>query len=114
MTLLIQLKQLQTLEQQRQELLQTLTKLEQQQEDLARLILHSPNCPHEAHVSIDSQTIAWIDHSDDWDNGRLRSAIKFHELTYIGQPDNNETPEESNPYLLSGEELERAENQLCR
>ncbi|MBW4542564.1 MAG: hypothetical protein KME43_26045 [Myxacorys chilensis ATA2-1-KO14] len=83
MALLTQLKQLQTLDQQRQELLQTLTKLERQQEELAKSIFNSPNCPHETHVSIDSETIAWIEHSDHWDDENLRRAIRFHDLIPI-------------------------------
>lgn len=109
------LNKLQTLEQHRQELLQALSELEQQQEKLARFILTLPNCPHETYVSIDPKTVAWVDHSDNWEDDSLRSAIKFHELTQIDfEQDDNETSEESNPYLLSGEELEQAENQLYR
>jgi hypothetical protein len=83
MTLLTQLKQLQTIDQQHQELTAKLRELERQQEELAKSILHSPNCPHEAPVSIDSGTIAWIDHSDDWKECSLRNSIKFYPLTPI-------------------------------
>jgi hypothetical protein len=83
MTLLTQLKQLQTIDQQHQELTAKLQELERQQEELAKSILHSPNCPHEAHLQIDSSTIAWIDHPDNWADNELRSGITFHNLTLI-------------------------------
>jgi hypothetical protein len=86
-----QLDKLQALEQQRRELLRTLSDLEQQQEELARLILHSPNCPQETHVSIDLETIVWIEHSDHWDDESLRSAIQFHDLTHLDfEPDDDD------------------------
>ncbi|MBW4422217.1 MAG: hypothetical protein KME13_23880 [Myxacorys californica WJT36-NPBG1] len=90
-TLQDQFNKLQTLEQQRQELLRTISDLEQQQEELARLILHSPNLPQEAYVPIDSKTIAWIEHSDHWNDQSLRSAIQFHELTHLDfEPDDDD------------------------